>query len=242
MVRSIMKIRARLFFPMQFEESDIIDLPAHIAHYVKNVMRGKTGQKIGIFNGQDGEYAADILDIQRKSVSIKVGAKIRMHLEPENITLLFAMIKKTPMEYIIQKGTELGCGVFQPIITEYTQSKDYNFERIQRIAIESAEQCHLTALPQINEPIALDEAIANYKHIIFCAEKGQASPIAKHFESCNDVDAILIGPEGGFSPDEHDMLQNTNHCHPVSLGPRIMRAETAATAALSAYLFHKENN
>ena len=236
-----MKIKARLFLPLTFKVGEHILLPTDHAQYVKNVMRAKVGYFIGVFNGQDGEYAAEILSVERKAVSIKIGEKIRDHLEPENITLLFAMVKKTPMEYIIQKGTELGCGVFQPITTDYTNSKDYNFERFQRIAIEAAEQCTLTAVPEINAPIALGDALADFNHIIFCAEKGTSDPIAKHLKQAEDIDAILIGPEGGFSPEEHEMLRKSENCFPVSLGPRIMRAETAAAAALSAYLFDKEN-
>ncbi|MEM6603350.1 MAG: 16S rRNA (uracil(1498)-N(3))-methyltransferase [Pseudomonadota bacterium] len=234
-----MKVKSRLFLDIAIEVGQNFELPSEASHHIATVLRAKIGDIIGIFNGVNGEYAAEIKACKKKSVLVYIVAKIREHLPPEDITLFFAPLKKSPMEYLIQKGTELGCGFFQPIITERTIVRDINLERLNRIATEAAEQCHLTALPQIKPAISLLSVLEAQRPFLFCDEYGGGEPILRILKN-HSVDSILIGPEGGFTQTEHDMIKSHQACHAVSLGPRIMRAETAAISALSATVLAKD--
>lgn len=233
-----MKIKVRLYCPNVSLTNDINFSPDDKqAHYLLHVMRIKLDEYCGVFNGIDGEYACQVIAFTKKNVVLKPIQKIRPHLLPTQICLMFAVIKKPPLEFLIQKATELGVGVLQPIITERTVIRDVNQERLYAIAIEAAEQCGLTAIPQILPVKPLSEVLLEYQNIVFCDERGQGE-LLKNFITAKDkqehkIDAILIGPEGGFTDKEADFLYTQKNLIPVSLGERIMRAETAALASLA---------
>ncbi len=234
----MMKIKARLYCPnIALINGDCFSPDDKQAHYLLHVMRVKIDDYCGVFNGIDGEYACQIIALTKKNMILKPIQKIRQHLLPTTMCLMFAVIKKTPLEFLVQKATELGVGILQPIITERTVMRDVNQERLYLIAIEAAEQCCLTAIPQILPVKPLSEALLGYQNIVFCDERGQGESI-KNFITAKDrqehnIDAILIGPEGGFTDKEADFLYTQKNLIPVSLGERIMRSETAALASLA---------
>ncbi len=237
----MMKIKARLYCPNIALTNDVCFSPDDKqAHYLLHVMRVKIDDYCGVFNGIDGEYACQIIALTKKNMVLKPTHQIRSHLLPTKMCLMFAIIKKTPLEFLVQKATELGVGVLQPIVTERTVIRDVNQERLHAIAIEAAEQCGLTAMPQILPVKHLSEALLDYQKIVFCDERGQGESIKKlipsQFNQDNKIDAILIGPEGGFTDKEADFLYTQKNLIPVSLGDRIMRAETAALASLAILL------
>jgi 16S rRNA (uracil1498-N3)-methyltransferase len=234
----MMKIKARLYCPNVSLTDDINFSPDDKqAHYLLHVMRIKIDDYCGVFNGIDGEYACQIIALTKKNMILKPIKHTRPHLLPTKMCLIFAIIKKTPLEFLVQKATELGVGILQPIITERTVIREVNQERLQSIAIEAAEQCCLTAIPQILPVKHLSEVLLEYQNIVFCDERGQGESIKKlipsQFNQDNKIDAILIGPEGGFSDKEADFLYTQKNLIPVSLGERIMRSETAALASLA---------
>lgn len=237
-----MKIKTRLYCPnTPLNEDTCFALDDKQAHYLRNVMRITDTDYIGVFNGIDGEYACQSLEITKKNITLKALKKIRTHLPPSNIALLFAIIKKTPLEFLVQKATELGVGILQPIITDRTIIRDLNIERLEVIAIEAAEQCGLTAIPKIFSPQILETSIKNYHNILFCDESGQGQPIKNVLcTQSRPTDAIIIGPEGGFTPLEADFLSKAPNTMAVSLGKRIMRAETAAIASLAIIQSYQE--
>jgi len=230
------KIKTRLYCPYvpALDKGITFLLNPSQAHYIRSVMRCQIHDYIGIFNGLDGEYACQIMQLDKKNVTVQCVQKIRSHLPPTPITLIFALIKKTPLSYLVQKATELGVGVMQPIITQRTTMRDINTERLQAISIEAAEQCGLTAIPDILPPKKLPEIYFDYQHILFCDERGTGKPIKQAImEQKNPTDAFIIGPEGGFTASEAEFLYAQNNIQPISLGDRIMRAETAAIASLA---------
>jgi 16S rRNA (uracil1498-N3)-methyltransferase len=235
MYHNTVKIKARLFCPyISFDMETCFALEAKQAHYIRNVMRAKIGDYLGIFNGQQGEYAYQIIQLDKKHVIVKSYQKIKDPLIPDAISLVFSIIKKTPLEYLVQKSTELGIGKLQPVITDRTMFRDVNLDRLEIIAIEAAEQCGLTDIPKILPPQKLPDIMPQYQNIIFCDEKGGGVPIKQcHSIDKQAIDAILIGPEGGFTQSEADFLYQQSNAHAVSLGNRIMRAETAAIASLA---------
>ena len=229
-----MKVKICLYHVCDlFLGKDII-LSDKMAHYLSSVMRSKIGDIIGVFNGCDGEYACEIISVQKKTVHLRVIENNKPHLPPDNITLIFALIKKTPLEYMLQKATELGVGRLQPIITQRTVVREINEDRAKAIIIEAAEQCGLTALPEIMPVRTFTEIISAQTSAIFCDETGQGENLFSYLQTGQKPNAIIVGPEGGFSEQEHSIMLNSKLCHGVDLGPRVMRAETAALSALSA--------
>ena len=229
-----MKIKARLYCPdIQLTNNLCFSLGDKQAHYVRHVMRATQNDFFGIFDGINGEYACQIIECDKKNLVFKAIETIRPHLPPSNLALIFAVIKKTPLEFLIQKATELGAGILQPIITDRTVIRDINQERLESIATEASEQCGLTAVPVIFPIKSLADSLLPYEKIIFCDERGTGIPIKKLMLENAPVDAILIGPEGGFSTTEADFLYSQSNIVAVSLGSRIMRAETAALASLA---------
>jgi 16S rRNA (uracil1498-N3)-methyltransferase len=229
-------IRLHISDPIDAER--IITLSKEQAHYLSQVMRCKTGATIALFNENSGQWHADIQEISRKQVVLIAKTQTMPPKKEPDITLCFALVKQTPLINIIQKGTELGVATFQPIITERTNVKSINIDRLQRIATESAEQCCRLSIPKIQATQSLSQVLTNWsqaKPLILCDESGEAPPAMQVLDSLTPHTplAIAIGPEGGFSESEFAILRKCPYAVPISMGPRILRADTAAIAALT---------
>lgn len=207
------------------------------AHYLLHVMRAKPGGRVLLFNGSDGEWLARIAGISKRSCSLECERQTEPQSEVPDVWLCFAPIKKTPADYVVQKATELGVRVLQPVFTRRTVVSRVNLERMHANAVEAAEQSARLSVPETREPIALDKLLAawpNDRRLIFCDEGEDTRPVMQILAAENDQPfAILTGPEGGFDPSERQLLRAQTFVVPVSLGPRILRADTAALAALA---------
>ena len=207
------------------------------AHYLLHVMRAKAGDRVLLFNGSDGEWLAHIAGVSKRSCSLECERQTEPQTEVPDVWLCFAPIKKTPADYVVQKATELGVRVLQPVFTRRTIVSRVNLERMHANAVEAAEQSARLSVPETREPLALEKLLAAWpqgRRLIFCDEGEDTRPIAQILAAEKDQPfAILTGPEGGFDPVERDMLRAQSFVVPVSLGPRILRADTAAVAALT---------
>lgn len=209
------------------------------AHYLARVMRLQSGDAARLFNGRDGEWSAT-LEVTGKRVSATPSRQTRAQpASPETAPkLLFAPLKKTRTDFAVEKATELGVSVLQPITTSYTQTHRIRVDRLAATALEAAEQTERMDLPEVRDICTLDQAINTWdagQPLLFCDEAGDAAPMASALEKLKPENGggILIGPEGGFSPGEREMLRSYAFIVPVSLGPRILRAETAIAASLT---------
>jgi 16S rRNA (uracil1498-N3)-methyltransferase len=216
-------------------------------HYLRNVMRRSTGDPVVLFNGREGEFQAEIARIDKRTVTLKVVAKRRDQDRAPDLWLCFAPLKKDATDFLIEKGTELGVSVFQPVMTRRTNSARLKLDRLAANAIEAAEQTERLTLPEIRPVLGFHELLQSWpkeRRMILCAEAGPARPIADalngftHRESSvspANAWAIFCGPEGGFHVSELDRLRDLDFVTPVGLGPRILRADTAALTALSVF-------
>jgi 16S rRNA (uracil1498-N3)-methyltransferase len=207
------------------------------AHYLLHVMRAKAGDYISLFNGRDGEWLARIAEVSKRNCTLACEKRTRAQDEAPDVWLCFAPIKKTPADYVVQKATELGVRALQPVFTRRTVVTRVNEERMKANAIEAAEQSERLTVPQIRAATALDKLLRSWpreRSVLFCDEGGDALPIAKAATKIetNSI-AILTGPEGGFDPAERDAIRSQVFVVPVTLGPRVLRADTAALAALA---------
>jgi 16S rRNA (uracil1498-N3)-methyltransferase len=207
------------------------------AHYLIHVMRAKTGDRVCLFNGRDGEWSARIVEVSKRSCTLTCDRKIAEQSDVPDVWLCFAPIKKTPGDYVVQKATELGVRILQPVFTRRTVVSRVNPERMRANAIEAAEQSGRMSIPETRQPLSLEGLVSSWhkeRRLIFCDEGGAATPIATAL-SCESAlpFAILTGPEGGFDSAERKLLRGRPFVVPVSLGPRILRADTAALAALA---------
>jgi 16S rRNA (uracil1498-N3)-methyltransferase len=209
------------------------------AHYLLHVMRARSGELALLFNGSDGEWLARIAAVTKRTATLVCESKRRTQSDVPDIWLAFAPIKKTPADYVAQKATELGVRVLQPVLTERTVARRVNVARLRANAIEAAEQSGRLSVPAMREPLDLSALLASWpkeRRLIFCDEAGDAEPIAEALERAKgsaEAWAVLTGPEGGFASAERDAIRKCPFVIPVSLGPRIMRADTAALAALA---------
>ncbi|HWA47930.1 MAG TPA: 16S rRNA (uracil(1498)-N(3))-methyltransferase [Dongiaceae bacterium] len=216
-------------------------------HYLRNVMRRGVGDPVVLFNGRDGEFAAEIARNDKRHVALKVTAKRREQDRVPDLWLCFAPLKKDAVDFLIEKGTELGVSVFQPVVTRRTVATRLNLERLTANAIEAAEQTERLTLPEIRPAIGFDALLQGWpkdRRMILCAEAGPARPIADAFKAFTGSEtsvsptnawAIFCGPEGGFHVSELDRLRDLDFVTPVGLGPRILRADTAALTALAVF-------
>jgi 16S rRNA (uracil1498-N3)-methyltransferase len=202
-------------------------------------MRRRAGDALRLFNGRDGEWTATILKPSRKIVCVALGAQTRPQDAVPDLTLLFAPLKKTPLGFLIEKATELGVARLQPVVTARTQMRAAP-ERMRAHAIEAAEQSWRLSVPEIAPALALEAALAGWPSaspILYCDERRHAAPALVALQNASGRKwapwGILIGPEGGFDPEEQALLSGVANIIPVSLGPRIVRAETAAVMALT---------
>ncbi|MBV9571101.1 MAG: 16S rRNA (uracil(1498)-N(3))-methyltransferase [Alphaproteobacteria bacterium] len=209
------------------------------AHYLLHVMRARVGRRIRLFNGRDGEWLAGIAEVGKHRCIFECLNRIRAQSASPDIWLCFAPIKKTPADYLAQKATELGVAVLQPVITRRTVVTRVNTERLRANAIEAAEQSDRLTVPEVREPVALHSLLAGWpteRLLIFCDEAGDGLPLAQALRKSNSKSwTVLTGPEGGFDPVERDAIRAHPSVVPVSLGPRILRADTAALGALSVF-------
>lgn len=230
--------KIRLFTTAALQISTTVELSKDQAHYLVNVMRRKDGDAVLVFNGIDGEWLAHIVSSGKKHCVLALQEQTRLQILQPDIWLCFAPVKNSPINNIIQKATELGVNLMQPVITQHTVVTKVNTERFGAIAIEAAEQSERITVPQINESIALNKMLSNWdeqRKLILCDESGGGVPMVEALSSLKKGDkyAVLIGPEGGFSNSEFAILRNQPYIIPVSMGPRILRADTAAIVALA---------
>ena len=209
------------------------------ANYLLTVLRMREGAGLLVFNGRDGEWRAQLTAVEKKSASLVLTQQTRPQPAPSDIWLCFAPVRNARLDFMVQKAVEMGVAKLLPIITSRTQVQRLNLERLKANIIEAAEQCGVLAIPELTEEIRfgkLDQAIATPRTIIFCDELAEvADPLValKALQHGSPV-AVFIGPEGGFDADERLALRNWPGCIAIALGPRILRADTAIVAALSA--------
>ena len=239
------KAKIRLYFPGKLSLEDPVKLENKQVHYLINVMRKKIDDSIVVFNSVNGEYLAKISEIYKNTIIIDIIKKTRDVIIENDIWLLFAPVKKSPTEYIVQKATELGVSKIIPVITERTITKNLNLKRMQDIAIESSEQCERITIPEVCAVKKLKDLIPNWDNdriIFFCDETIRNNDAVKiDFQnlSTKSFGAILVGPEGGFSTNETNYLREKKFIRPIDLGPRILRSDTAVIAALSLWHYLK---
>ncbi len=245
-----MKAPPRLFIDEPLAQDQEIKLDRQASHYVANVMRRRVGDPLRLFDGQSGEWLARITQVERKAVQVHIETQSRLFVPVPDLLLLFAPVKKSRSEFIIEKATELGVLALQSVQTRRTTARPLRDERMALIVREAAEQTERLDLPQILPSASLEDVLQKWdgeRTLIFCdeagedadqpwgGEHGRALPMLESLQADppGQKSAILIGPEGGFAPEEREILRGCAFVRPVTLGPRILRADTAAVAALS---------
>ena len=230
-----MSVRIRLYVEHALGEGQPVPLSRDQAHYLFGVMRLGQGAEVLLFNGRDGEWLAEVAEAGKRGgvlTALRQTAPLRM---PPDLWLLFAPIKKARTDFIVEKAVELGAARILPVATEFTNSERIRQDRLQAHAVEAAEQCGATVVPEVADLHRLDRLLADWpadRQLLFCDEgaAGQSTTLAG---AETGPWAILIGPEGGFSPAERARLASLPFARTISLGPRILRADTAAVAALT---------
>jgi 16S rRNA (uracil1498-N3)-methyltransferase len=205
--------------------------------YVLKVMRLSPGDELLVFNGRDGEHVARIAEASRRHCRIEVIRQARPQTSGLDIDYLFAPLKRARLDYMVQKAAELGVRRLRPVLTEHTQVERINLDRMRANVIEAAEQCGVLWIAEVLEPAPLADLLAGWdagRRLIYADEDAPlSSPIAGLSTLAPGPVAVLVGPEGGFSPAERKQLRSLDFVRPISLGPRVMRADTAAVAALT---------
>jgi 16S rRNA (uracil1498-N3)-methyltransferase len=225
----------RLYVEEILSEGLALTLDGPQANYLAAVMRLRPGDPVKLFDGLTGEWIGEIADAGKKRVTLTVGERLRERESVPDLWLLFAPIKRGRIDWLVEKATELGVARLLPVITRRTIVDRLNLERLRAHAIEAAEQCERTALPEIAEPQKLEALLAAWpadRALLFADERG-GEPLAT---AAHAPAAILIGPEGGFTDEERAAIRAVPQARAVSLGPRILRADTAALAAISLWM------
>jgi 16S rRNA (uracil1498-N3)-methyltransferase len=236
--------RPRLFIDAPIAAGARLPLADPQTHYLADVLRLKPGSELLVFNGRDGEWLARFTREHRRTAHLVAGEQVRPQPPAGDLHYLFAPLKRARLDYTVQKAVEMGVSRLVPVITRHTQAERVNAHRMRANAIEAAEQCGVLALPDTAEPIGLAAAVAALEPtrlLVFCDENADvANPVAALTEARAAVAAaglrpvaVLIGPKGGFADDERMMLLERGNVVRLALGPRILRADTAAVAALA---------
>ena len=227
--------KIRLFVDHTLGKAQSVPLNKDQAHYIFSVMRKSIGETILIFDGNNGEWEASIEEISKKSGVLLCIKQTKPQIMPPDLWLFFSPLKKVRTDFIVEKATELGVAKIIPVQTEHTNADRIKLTRLSAHAIEAAEQCGGTYIPKIEELQKINEVLENFppdRRLLFCDEKLQASEV--NLENLKKGKwAILVGPEGGFSEIERNYLKGLKFTFSISLGPRILRADTAAVTAIS---------
>jgi 16S rRNA (uracil1498-N3)-methyltransferase len=222
----------RLYVDMPLADGSTIAATAAQAHYLGAVMRRGTGESVRLFNGRDGEFAARFAAIRRGTASFLVERKLRAQAPEPDLWLVFALLKRDATDLVAQKATELGVAALFPVITERTNANRVNEARLAAIAVEAAEQCERLTVPMVHKPRPLMAVLGNWgpgRELFVAAERAAAPAIGQ----ARGPAALLVGPEGGFTPAELEAMRAHPFVTAVSLGPRILRADTACIAGLA---------
>jgi len=232
------KSAPRLFVTEPLAAGTLVRIEGNPAHYLTRVMRVATGDAVILCDDVTGEWAARVSDAGKRDVVLEVIERLRPREAVPDLWLCPALLKKDRFDLILEKATELGAARIQPLITRRCVADKLNLERARTITIEAAEQCARTALPELAEPVKLDAFLAGWPETraLFFADENGGAPAAEAFKAHAGPAAILTGPEGGFDEAERAAIRAHPAARPVTLGPRILRGETAAIAALAAWM------
>ncbi len=228
----------RLFVEQPLAAGAAVPLAPPQAHYLKDVLRLAAGDQVLVFNGRDGEWGGRLRLAGKRGLALQIEARTRPQAEGPDLHYLFAPLKRARLDYMVQKAVEMGVARLAPVMTRHTQAERVNVERMRANAIEAAEQCGILRLPEIAAPAALADALAALapeRVLVFCDEDAPiADPVAALAAAAPATAlAVLVGPEGGFATEEREMLLARRNTVRLALGPRILRADTAAVAALA---------
>lgn len=227
----------RLLVPGPITEGEAIELDGAQANYLLNVLRLGEGDAVLAFDGASGEWRARIRREGKRRALLVPDERTRAQTPPSPLWYLFAPLKSARLDYMAQKAVEMGAGVLQPVVTQHTQAPRLNVERLAANAREAAEQCGILTLPECRAPVRLEALLADWDEarlLVFCDERApEADAVAALRPLRGRPLALLVGPEGGFSAAEREMLLDLSFVRTISLGPRILRADTAAVAALA---------
>ena len=226
----------RLFVRARLDEGGRVELDASQANYLGNVLRLGEGSELLLFDGSSGEWLARIAECGKKRMALAVERRTREAESIPDVWLAFAPVKRSQTDWLVEKATELGAARLIPVITQRTIVERVKLERLEAIAIEAAEQCGRMRLPEISKPLSLSSLLADRDEdrALYFADESGGEPAVSAFRSGPAL--ILTGPEGGFTDEERSAIRAAPNAVPVSLGPRILRAETAALAALAAFM------
>jgi len=228
----------RLYIEADLQFNAELTLQRAQTHYLSTVLRKSAGEIIRLFNGRDGEWAAEIVSLEKRTGKIRLTKRLREHRSAPDIHLLFAPVRKHRTTFILEKATELGVSDLFPIITARTQFPRLNLEKGRLQIIEAAEQTERLDIPTLHSPRKLNDLLDHWgqnRRIIFADEGGGCLPAKEAISSLTGPMSLLVGPEGGFVPKERDRLLGMDCVTPVSLGPRILRADTAALSLLTVW-------
>ncbi len=226
----------RLFVDAPLTAGAEVPLDAAQANYLRNVLRMAAGDAVIVFNGRDGEWRAAVAALEKKRGTLAVDALLRPQAAAGDLWYLFAPLKHARLDYMVEKAVEMGVSRLQPVFTRRTQASRVNLERMRANAIEAAEQCGVLALPEIGEPAPLARIVADWpagRTLVFCDEDAAVADPLAALAAAEGPLAVLVGPEGGFDEAERALLLRVPSAIRLSLGPRILRADTAAIAALA---------
>ncbi|WP_170367570.1 16S rRNA (uracil(1498)-N(3))-methyltransferase [Ruegeria arenilitoris] len=231
-----MSAKIRLYVDHPLGAGQSVPLTREQAHYLFGVMRLAVGGQVALFNGRDGEWLAQVAEAGKRGGTLSCLEQTRPLQLPPDLWLLFAPIKKARTDFIVEKAAEMGAAKIMPVQTAFTNSERIRQDRLQAHAVEAAEQCGGTFVPEVCDLQRLDKLLDNWpddRQLMFCDEAEAGSALRLAAQDKGLPWAILIGPEGGFSDTERQRLKNLPFTHVVSLGPRILRADTAAVAAMT---------
>lgn len=227
----------RLYVPDDLAAGGDLEASPQQSHYLLNVLRQAEGAEVLLFNGRDGEWSAAIASRTKKTARLRVLALQRPQPPQPELVYCFAPLKQGRLDYLVQKAVEMGAGILQPVITQHTQVAKPGIERLRANVIEAAEQCGVLAVPEVREAEKFDRLLSGWdkeRRLVFCDEDASTNNPLPALRAITETKlALLVGPEGGFADDERRMLRALPFVTAIPLGPRILRADTAAVAALA---------